>query len=70
MTATITAAAFTSFNCYGLAFLRPDGSTLASTFTCGATVTLGPIALDATGAWTILVDPSGSETGTATLALT
>lgn len=69
-TATITGAAFSGSNCYSLAFLRPDGSTLTSGFFCGATGAIGPIALDASGTWTILVDISQTETGTATLTLT
>jgi hypothetical protein len=37
---------------------------------CGPSLVLGPQALDATGTWTILVDPVGDETGTATVKLT
>jgi hypothetical protein len=66
-TVTITAATFPSS--YIVSLVRPDGSTAAAQGFAGATGTLGPVTLDATGTWTILVDPSGTDTGTATVKL-
>lgn len=49
---------------------RPDGS-YAGAFTClGAGCASGPFNLDATGTWTLLVDPSGTSTGTVKIKLT
>jgi hypothetical protein len=70
VTANVTSAAFSGTGCYGVEFVRPDGTIPASTVSCNATVTLGPFVLDASGTWTVVVDPQDIETGTATLALT
>jgi len=49
---------------------RPDGS-YAGTYTCLTTgCTSSPATLDATGTWSLLVDPSGTATGTASIKLT
>jgi hypothetical protein len=50
--------------------LRPDGSVLAINSTCGSTLTVGPVTLDATGSWTVFVDPQDAGTGTASVKLT
>jgi hypothetical protein len=49
--------------------LKPDGSTLASTFSCGSSIFIEPQTLPATGTYTVLIDPSGSATGQATVTL-
>jgi hypothetical protein len=59
-----------SFNgCWTLAMLKPDGSTLASTFSCGSSIFIDPQALPTTGTYTVLIDPSGGATGQATVTL-
>jgi hypothetical protein len=50
-----------------LSFVRPDASTDTTISTCGATAFLDTVVIDQAGAWTILVDPQGSATGTASL---
>jgi predicted enzyme related to lactoylglutathione lyase len=55
--------------CWTLAMLKPDGSTLASTFSCGGSIFIEPQTLPATGTYTVLIDPSGSATGQATVTL-
>jgi hypothetical protein len=69
VTANITGATFPGCSAFSLSFIRPDGSTFASTSACGATATLGPVTLDTAGTWTVLVDPTWLETGTASLSL-
>jgi hypothetical protein len=52
----------------GLSLLRPDGTQLGSAATtCTDNVFLDTQTLDQTGTWTVLVDPRGPGTGTATL---
>jgi hypothetical protein len=53
--------------CWTLAILKPDGSQLGGTFSCGSNIFLDPQTLPATGTYTVLVDPSGNGTGTATI---
>jgi hypothetical protein len=51
-----------------VSLLRPDNSQLgAPASTCGATAFLDTQTLDATGTWTIFVDPQGSNVGHLTL---
>jgi len=53
--------------CWTLAILKPDGSQLGGTFSCGSNIFLDPQTLPATGTYTVLIDPSGNGTGTATI---
>jgi hypothetical protein len=69
-TVSIKGSSFPGCSSIFVSLLRPDGSTLAIKGTCGATLTLGPDNLDATGTWTVFVDPQGTGTGTAMLKLT
>jgi hypothetical protein len=48
---------------------RPDGSTLTSQTTCASTLTISNAHLDATGSWTLFVDPQGPATGTMIIRL-
>jgi hypothetical protein len=51
-----------------LSLLRPDSSPFGNKIgTCGTTGFLDSQTLDATGDWTVLVDPQGTRTGTADL---
>ena len=48
--------------------LKPDGTTLASTFQCAGNM-IGPVTLPATGTYTVFVDPWTTSTGQVTYAL-
>lgn len=49
--------------------LKPDGSTQASTFGCGSGIFIEPQTLPTTGTYTVLIDPSGGATGSATTTI-
>jgi len=53
--------------CWTLAVIKPDGTNLSSTFTCGSSLFIDPLQLPASGTYTILIDPSGTGTGQATV---
>src|SRR5204862_7036172 len=65
--AVLTNSTATGCPAVALAFLRPDGTQDTTIDTCTDTVVLDAITLDQTGTWTVLVDPQGAATGTATL---
>ena len=48
---------------------RPDGSVAASSSTCTRSLTLSNITLDATGSWSLVIDPQGPATGTMIIRL-
>ncbi len=68
VTVSAVGPGFTS-SCFALSLLRPNATVLASTAVCANGTVLGPVTLDASGTWTVLVDPYGPATGTATLSL-
>jgi YD repeat-containing protein len=49
--------------------LNPDGSTLGSSSTCGSTLLLDSLTLGSTGTYTVVIDPQGTATGSATILL-
>jgi len=53
--------------CWTLAILKPDGSQLAGTFSCGSSIFIDPQTLLVAGTYTVLVDPNGAATGSATV---
>src|SRR5215213_1846420 len=55
--------------CWTLAILKPDGSQLASTFSCGSAIFIEPQALAVSGSYTVVIDPNGGATGQATVNL-
>jgi hypothetical protein len=59
-----------TFSCVTVTFLKPDGTTLTSTFTCGSTFNLATQTLPVTGTYTITVDPNGASTGSLSLSVT
>jgi hypothetical protein len=67
---TVSYSTFTGCPAIVVSFIRPDGSTLSTTSTCNANLVLGPSVLDATGKWTVFVDPQGPATGTLVIKLT
>jgi hypothetical protein len=70
--ATLGLANSTYTGCIALAgsILKPDGTTLNSSSICGASGSAGPTSLPVTGTYTVLVDPGGTGTGSATVTLT
>ena len=69
-TVSITGSTFPGCSSIFVSLRRPDGTQRSIKGTCSATLTLGPVTLDATGTWSILVDPQGRGTGAATMSLT
>lgn len=59
-----------NFNaCWTLIILKPDGTQLSSTFSCGDNIFVEPQQLPANGTYTIVIDPSGPGTGQTTTTL-
>lgn len=71
-TRTLTISSSTFTGCAGVvvSFVRPNGTVLASVNGCDPNFALGPVTLDASGAWTAVVDPQGPGEGTMILKLT
>jgi hypothetical protein len=69
-TVTVGSSTFPGCFAFHVSLVRPDGSVRSTVGGCAAGVTLGPALLDATGSWTVLFDPVGPSTGTATVTLT
>jgi RHS repeat-associated protein len=63
---TISTGACTTLN-GTLALLKPDGSQLSATGLCAASTFLEPVTLPSDGTYTVLVDPAGTKTGSATI---
>ncbi len=59
-----------AFNPLILSILNPNGSTLASTNTCGLNGSIGPTSLPSSGTYTVVVAPGAGGVGTATVSLT
>jgi hypothetical protein len=53
-----------------VSFVRPDGSILAEKTTCNSQLDLTGLSLDATGTWSVFIDPQGPATGTMIVRLT
>jgi hypothetical protein len=70
-TVTITGSTYDAGSCPDLSVTlrRPDGSTLTSQTTCTKTLTISNAHLDATGSWTLFIDPQGPATGTMIIRL-
>ncbi len=54
---------------YYVSIVNPDGSTLVRVFQCGSGALIDQQTLPLTGIYTLMVDPVGANTGTATLRL-
>jgi YD repeat-containing protein len=57
-----------ALKCFAFSIFKPDGSSLVSTYLCGAAF-VEPTTLPVTGAYGIVLDPVDLATGSATLAL-
>ena len=55
---------------YYLTILKPDGSTLATSPSCGGNLSLSQKTLPVNGTYTLLLDPTGANTGSIVLTLT
>jgi len=50
-----------------ITILNPDGSTLTSAGDCGANLSVNPATMQQTGTYTVVLQPLGGATGTATV---
>jgi YD repeat-containing protein len=66
---SITNSTYAGCLALSASILKSDGSTLGSNSTCGSTLYIDSVTLPSTGTYTVLVDPQGSSTGSATLLL-
>ena len=66
---SISGSTYTGCTALSVAILKPDGSTLASTGLCSSTGSIAATTLPVTGAYTLLIDPAGANTGSVTAAL-
>ena len=55
--------------CWTLTVLKPDGTQLTSIFSCLSGIFIEPQLLPVSGTYTVLIDPSGTVTGQATINL-
>jgi hypothetical protein len=69
-TVTITGSTYPGCPSIVVSLLRPNGSTLTSTTTCTKLLTLTAASLDATGTWTVFIDPQGAAMGTMIVRIT
>jgi lipid-binding SYLF domain-containing protein len=66
---TITNSTYTGCIALNTSILKPDGTTLGSTGTCGSSAFIDSMTVPTTGTYTVLVDPGGTATGSVTLQL-
>jgi hypothetical protein len=59
-----------TFSCVTVTLLKPDGTSLTSTFSCGGTFNLSQQTLPTTGTYTIKIDPNGASTGSVNVSVT
>jgi YD repeat-containing protein len=71
-TVDVAVTSVAAFNCgWTVSLIAPDGTVIASMTPCSdTTATTGPRVLPATGTYVVLVDPSGSGTGSISVAVT
>jgi YD repeat-containing protein len=69
ITVNITNSTFAGCLSLTARVLNPDGSTLGSSSTCGSTLLLDSLTLGTTGTYTVVIDPQGTATGSATVLL-
>ena len=67
--ATVRLASST-FSCVTVTLVKPDGTNLTSLFSCSGTFNLATQTLPATGTYTIKIDPSGANMGSANVSVT
>jgi hypothetical protein len=67
--ATVRLASST-ISCVTVTLLKPDGTSLTSTFSCSGTINLAQQTLPTTGTYTIKIDPNGANLGAANVSVT
>jgi hypothetical protein len=67
VSAVVSNSTINGCDAYTLSLVRPTGTTFASTSGCGADGFLDSQTLDKTGVWELVIDPLGTNSGTATL---
>jgi len=65
----LTNSTYTGCIALNTSILKPDGTTLGSTGTCGSSAFIDSVTVPVTGTYTVLVDPGGTATGSVTLQL-
>jgi uncharacterized protein YhfF len=67
---SLTSSTYTGCFAVVASIIKPDGSTLGSSGTCSTSGSLGPLTLPVAGTYTVLINPQGTTTGSATVTLT
>ena len=62
--------ASSTLSCTTVTLLKPDGTSLTSTFSCSGTINLAQQTLPTTGTYTIKIDPNSSQLGTGNVSAT
>ena len=57
-------------SCVTVTLLKPDGTSLTSTFSCSGTINLATQTLPVTGTYTVTVNPNGANLGSLNLSVT
>jgi len=66
---TIAITGNTNASCVGISLLNPSGGTVTSGVACGASSTFSNIVLPSSGTYTFRFNPSGTDAGSATIAI-
>jgi YD repeat-containing protein len=66
---TLSNSTYTGCVALSASVLKPDGTTLGSTATCGATGFIDSLTVPAAGTYTVLIAPGGTATGSVTVQL-
>jgi YD repeat-containing protein len=69
ITVNVTNSTYTGCSALVARVLNPDGSMLGSSSTCGSTLLVDSLTLGSTGTYTVVIDPQGTATGSATVLL-
>ena len=66
---SLTNSTYTGCAGVNVSILKPDGTTLSSTGLCGGSGFIDSISLPVTGTYTLVIDPSGTSTGSITVLI-
>jgi len=59
-----------TISCVTVTLLKPDGTSMTSTFSCSSTINLATQTLPVTGTYTVTVNPNSSSIGSLNLSVT